>query len=116
MKIISEYFRKFVAWIKGYMKYLFTGLRLKQIATATVLVICSWSFLVYLFDNWQDVAKIGIMSVVISIGIGFLVLVDLIMLKDIDTHEAIKEKNRAYMDYIKSVAFIIGCCILAFFK
>ena len=116
MKIISEYFRKFVDWIKGYIKYLFTGLRLKQIVTTTILVICSWIFLVYLFDNWNDIAKIGIMSVVISIGIGFLVLVDLIMLKDIDTHEAIKEKNMAYIGYLLCVSIIVGASIIAFFS
>ena len=66
---------KFVDWIIAYIKYLFTGMRLKQVITTTIIVLGSWMFLVYLFDSWRDVSKIGIMSVVISIGIGFLVLV-----------------------------------------
>ena len=116
MKIISEYFRKFVDWIKGYITYLFTGFRLKQVIATAMLILGSFLFLIYLFHNWTEVAKIGIMSVVISIGIGFLVLVDLIMLKDIDTHEAIKEKNMAFIGYLLCVSIIIGASIIAFFS
>ena len=107
---------KFADWIIAYFKYLFTGMRLKQIITTAIMVLGSWMFLVYLFDNWRDVGKIGIMSVVISIGIGFLVLVDLVMLKDIDTHEAIKQKNMAFIGYLLCVSIIIGASIIAFFS
>ena len=107
---------KFKNWVIGYIKYLFSGIRTKQIALGCLLICTSSILLVYLYNYWIDVAKIGIFAIVASIGIIMLSLVDIVILKDIDTHEAIKEKNRAYMDYIKSVAFIIGCCILAFFK
>lgn len=107
---------KFVDWIIAYIKYLFTGMRLRQVITTAIMILCSWTFLVYLFDNWREVGKIGIMSIVVSIGIGFLVLVDLVMLKDIDTYEAIKEKNMAFIGYLLCVSIIIGASIIAFFS
>jgi hypothetical protein len=55
------------------------------------------------------------MAVVVTVGIGFMIIVDVVMLKDIDTYEAIKEKNMAYMLYMLCVSIIVSSCIIAFF-
>jgi hypothetical protein len=115
MDNIIKYFRKFADGVIDYVKYLLTGIRLKQTITLVILLIGSLSLLFSLYTYWIDIAKIGIMAVVVTVGIGFMIIVDVVMLKDIDTYEAIKEKNMAYMLYMLCVSIIVSSCIIAFF-
>lgn len=107
---------KFVDWIIGYVRYLLTGIRLKQTVTMAILLVGSLSLMFTLYNYWVDIAKLGIMAVVATMGIGFMIIVDVVMLKDIDTYEAIKEKNMAYMVYMLCVSIIVSSCIIAFFR
>lgn len=103
-----DFFNKFVKWIMGWIKYMFTGSTAKQIVFAVILICLSIGSLLWCYIYWQDIAKIPIVLGGFTAAILGVIMFDIIVLKEIDVNEAIKQNPLNYGMVIMGVCYIAG--------